>query len=110
MTPSVDADRRARVVALLESNVRTELEVVNGMLELHLSEASIERLMEGVTSRLLYAFEVDWSPDWVRPGQAHSWVQDGVFFARCSVCLLDSPSTDSEASAQAWARTHAASH
>ena len=39
------SERQARVVALLEDNVRTELKVVNGTLYLGLSETSIERLM-----------------------------------------------------------------
>jgi hypothetical protein len=64
-----DMERDARVVSLLEDNVRTELQVANDMLELGLSAAAIEGLMEGVTSGLLYAFAVDWSPDWVKPGQ-----------------------------------------
>jgi hypothetical protein len=102
--------REARLVSLLEDNVRTELQVTNGMLELGLSEATIERLMEGVTSGLLYAFKVDWSPDWVKPGQVHEWEEGGAFFARCSVCLLDSPRADSRAAAEAWARQHEATH
>jgi hypothetical protein len=61
-------ERDARVVSLLEDNVRTELQVANDMLELGLSAAAIEGLMEGVTSGLLYAFAVDWSPDCVKPG------------------------------------------
>lgn len=68
-----DSERQARVIALLEDNVRTEITVVNGMLDLGLSAASIERLMEGVTSGILNAFDVDWAPDWVKPGEAHTW-------------------------------------
>ncbi|MDX6242238.1 MAG: hypothetical protein QOG10_7187 [Kribbellaceae bacterium] len=47
-----DMERDARVVSLLEDNVRTELQVGNGMLESGLSDAAIEGLMEGVTSGL----------------------------------------------------------
>lgn len=68
----VSGERDARVAALLEDNVGTELQVVNGMLELGISSANIERLMEGVTSGLLYAANVEWSPDWVKPGQVHT--------------------------------------
>jgi hypothetical protein len=74
------------------------------------SDAAIERLLEGVTSGLLYAFAVDWSPDWVKPGQVHAWQEDGSLFARCSVCVVDSPPGDNQASAEAWARQHEASH
>jgi hypothetical protein len=102
--------REARVVSLLQDNVRTELQVTNGMLELGLSDATIERLMEGVTSGLLYAFKVDWSPDWVKRGQVHTWEEGAACFARCSRCLLDSPPADSRASAAAWARQHETLH
>lgn len=54
-------ERAKRVIALLEDNVRTELQVTNGALDLGLSNAAIESLMQGVTSGLLYAFAVDWS-------------------------------------------------
>ena len=106
----VEKERDARVVALLEDNVRTELQVANGMLELGLSSTHIERLMEGVTSGLLHAFNVDWSPDWVRDGQVHAWAEKDAFFARCSVCLIDSPPAEDAATAEAWARAHEASH
>jgi hypothetical protein len=63
MTDARLVDGRAeRVVALLESNVRTELQVTNGGFELGLSDETIELLMQGVTSGLLYAFAVDPSP------------------------------------------------
>ncbi|WP_329100324.1 hypothetical protein OG792_17970 [Micromonospora sp. NBC_01699] len=110
MGKEADSARTARVVSLLEDSVRTELQVTNDGLELGLSDVAIERLMEGVTSGLLYAFEVDWSPNWVKPGQVHAWKEDGEFFARCSRCLLDSPAADSRASAEAWARQHETLH
>ncbi|MEU5669651.1 hypothetical protein ABZ749_04610 [Micromonospora sp. NPDC047753] len=110
MGKEADSAREARVVSLLEDNVRTELQVTNSMLELGLSDATIERLMEGVTSGLLYAFNVDWSPDWVKPGQVHAWEEGGAFFARCSGCLRDSPPADSRASAEDWARQHDTLH
>ncbi|WP_330270792.1 hypothetical protein OG205_26725 [Lentzea sp. NBC_00516] len=110
MAKEADGTRDTRVTLLLEDNVRSELEATNGMLGLGLSDDTIERLMEGVTSGVLYAFKVDWSPDWVKPGQVHAWEEDGAFFARCSECLLDSPPAESLASAEAWARKHATLH
>jgi hypothetical protein len=98
--------RADRVVSLLEDCVRTELQVINGALELGLSDAAVEQLMLGVTSGVLYAFSVDWSPDWVKPGQVHGWEENGVFFARCSRCLLDSPPAGNRESAEQWARQH----
>ena len=103
-------ERGERVVALLESNVRMELQVTNGGFDLGLSDETIERLMQGVTSGLLYAFAIDWSPDWVKAGDVHHWEEAGRFFARCGVCLADSPpSLDGEA-AVGWARDHENSH
>src|SRR3954453_18936065 len=91
MTESGPRDERdQRLVALLEDNVRTELQVTNGVLDLGLSVDALESLMRGVTSGLLYAFAVDWSPDWVKPGQVHHWEESGRYFARCGVCLMDS--------------------
>ncbi|MFZ1912655.1 MAG: hypothetical protein WAU30_09885 [Propionicimonas sp.] len=66
--------------------------------------------MEGVTSGLLYAFAVDWSPDWVGPGEVHHWEESGRFFARCGACLADSPASPDEQTAAAWARSHEDSH
>lgn len=45
--PRLVDERAKRVVALLESNVRTELQVSNGGFDLGLSDESIERLMQG---------------------------------------------------------------
>jgi hypothetical protein len=105
-----DSERQARVVALLEDSVRTELTVTNGMLDLGLSAASIERLMEGVTSGILHAFDVDWAPDWVKPGEVHTWNESGEWVGRCSICLLDSPPARSEEETSAWAHRHEAGH
>jgi hypothetical protein len=103
-------DREARLIALLEDNVLTELRVMNGALDLGLSDSAMESLMQAVTSSVLDAFAVDWSPDWVRAGQVHSWENSGEHFARCAVCLLDSPPAADKATAAAWAHQHVASH
>ncbi|WP_439661574.1 hypothetical protein ACSHWB_08715 [Lentzea sp. HUAS TT2] len=110
MTKGAESAHDARVTHLLEDNVRTELKVTNDALGLGLADDAIERLMEGVTSGVLYAFEVNWSPDWVKPGQVHAWEEDGMFFARCGGCLLDSPPAEDHESAEAWAHEHAALH
>jgi hypothetical protein len=106
----LDKDRADRVVALLEDNVRTELQVTNSGFDLGLSDETIDRLMQGVTSGLLYAFAVDWSPDWVKAGDVHRWEEAGRFFSRCGVCLADSPPSPDEETAVAWARSHQKSH
>lgn len=106
----VQSEREARVVALLENNVRTELQIANRMLDLGLSDQNLDRIMEAVTSGILYAFDVEWSPDWVGNGEVHAWEEDGGWFARCSACLADSPHSDSREHAASWARAHEASH
>ncbi|UFN45695.1 hypothetical protein [Nocardioides okcheonensis] len=94
----------------MEHNVKTELQVTNGMFDLALSEETIDLLVQGVTSDLLHAFEVDWSPDWVKAGDVHHWGESGRHFARCGVCLTDSlPSPDPE-TARAWVCEHEKSH
>ncbi|MFJ8958336.1 hypothetical protein ACIRG5_03050 [Lentzea sp. NPDC102401] len=105
-----ESERQARVIALLEDNVRTELEVVNGMLDLGLSDAAIERLMEGVTSGVLYAFDIDWAPNWVKSDQVHTWQEAVGWFGRCPQCLMDSPPSTSREEASAWVRDHESSH
>ena len=108
--PEIAEERSKRVVGLLEDNVRTELRVVNAALDLGLGDDAIDSLMQGVTSGLLSAFTFDWSPDWVAPGAVHRWTESGTFFARCGVCLADSPSLADEQTAIAWARKHEESH
>ncbi|MGL5810134.1 MAG: hypothetical protein ACRCYQ_09330 [Nocardioides sp.] len=108
--PEASHERAERVVALLEDNVRAELQVTNGGLGLGLSDEAVEQLMQSVTSGLLYAFAVDWSPDWVKKGHVHSWEEVGRFFARCGVCLADSPPSADERTAASWAHTHEKSH
>ena len=96
---SADGDRDARVVSLRQDNVRTELSAQNAMNSLGLSGAAMDRIAQGITAEVLYAFAVDWSPDLVKPGGVHSWESDGAFFARCSVCLVDSPPSASREAA-----------
>ena len=104
------SEREQRVVALLEDRVREELRVTDGAYELGLGEETIERLVGGVTAGVLYAFSVDWAPDWVREGDVHAWEEPGVWFARCGVCLLDSPGATTRADATTWAHAHEESH
>lgn len=103
-------EREQRVFALLEDNVRTELQIANGVLDLGLTEETIENVMGMITSSVLYAFDVDWAPDWVHQGEVHAWEDDGGWYARCSVCLEDSPRADGLPAAARWAMEHEASH
>ena len=96
-----DVGRQERVFELLEHNVLTELRIQTAIGGPEVSE---ERLAD------LYAFRVDWDPDWVRTGQLHSWHEGSSFFARCPTCLIDSPPRPSDEEAQAWVREHEAVH
>lgn len=108
--PDDVARRQDRVAALLEDNIRTELQAQNAMAGLGLPEAAITRLAHGIAAEVLYAFAIDWSPDWVGPGHAHTWQASGDFFARCPACLQDSPPSKSREDATAWAADHQAGH
>ena len=110
MSDMQPSDREKRVVDLLEDRVREELRVTDGAYGLGLSDETIERLTGGVTAGVLYAFSVDWDPDWVREGDVHAWEESGAWFARCGTCLLDSPPAQTQTAAAAWVRSHEESH
>ncbi len=105
-----DRDRQARVALLLEDNIRTEIQAQNAGAHLDLSPEAITRLAWGIRAELLYAFAVDWSPRWVKPGQFHVWQESGDFLARCPACLQDSPPAKSLEEATAWASSHQSQH
>jgi hypothetical protein len=106
-----DHGRGERVVALLEENVRNELVRQDIILGLGLSIIDIQALTKSVTAEVRYAFSVDWSPDWLVPGDVHTWEDySGAIFGRCSVCLQDSPAQTDRDRAAAWVRAHERSH
>jgi hypothetical protein len=110
MPADVAQDRQARVASLLEDNIRTELQARNAVDDLGLSQAAIVDLAHLIADGVLSAFAVDWSPRWVRPGEIHTWQASGDFFARCPVCLQDSPPGKTREEAAAWAADHQAAH
>jgi len=93
---TTEHERRERVIRLLEVNVQTELAIQCQAFGLGLSEEQIENLTAAVTSGLLYAFAIDWSPDWVKDDDVHSWQEAGSWYARCGICLVDSPGSDTK--------------
>jgi hypothetical protein len=105
-----DDDRATRVAELLADNIRTEVDVQNAGLGLGLTSQAAENLAQAITAEVLYAFAVDWSPDWVKPGSPHTWETSGTYYSRCGICLRDSPAAATRAEAQAWAISHEASH
>lgn len=110
MPDDADQARQARVAALLEDNIRAEVQAQNAMAGLGLPQAAIARLARGIAAEVLYAFAVDWSPDWIRSGETHTWEASGDFFALCPVCLQESLAKKSREDAAAWAAHHRAAH
>lgn len=100
------SDRELRVAALLGDCVRTELAVINGVLDLGLDDNAIEELAAGVAAGVLYGFAVDWDPNGIGPGDIHAWEDPDGWSARCGVCLSDSPPTTSRAMAIEWVHNH----
>jgi hypothetical protein len=103
-------NREERLADLLDDNVVTEIRAMNAVLDLGLSEHQIENLAGAISANLLYAFDIEWAPDWVKPGEVHSWQDDGSWRARCGICLEDSPAAASEREAVSWARRHESAH
>ena len=108
--PSMDRERQVRVSELLEHNVRTEIEIWNGARNAGLTDEQIQELAGSIAANVDYAFAVDWSPDWIKPGEVHSWEEGDGHFARCPTCLRDSPPSATRSKAVAWAKAHIDSH
>ncbi|MFC6706064.1 hypothetical protein [Flexivirga alba] len=102
--------RAQRVVELLEHNIRTEIDVQLGMAGRDLPDDLRMNLVQGISAEILYAFEVDWDPKWVKAGEIHAWQVDDSWYARCGVCLLDSPASPTRDQATRWATTHQLRH
>jgi hypothetical protein len=100
--------RDERVSALVEHNVRSELTAQDAILGLGLTVETIDRLAWAITANAQYAFDIQWSPDWVQTGDFHTWEVNGWAFARCPRCLCDSPPQPTRDLARAWMRHHLA--
>ena len=105
-----DQTRAHRVSQLLQHNIRTEIDAQLAKAGEELPTADRDRLAWGIAVEVLYAFAVDWDPDWVKAGMVHAWQESDLWFARCGVCLLDSNGTPTRDEATEWAETHQASH
>jgi hypothetical protein len=107
----MDPELRAqRVADLLEDNIRAEVAIGSQLLDLDLTEDQVQGLASSLCASILYAFDVDWAPDWVAAGDVHSWRDGELWFARCAVCLEDSPAAKVQVRAIGWARAHEAGH
>jgi hypothetical protein len=106
----VNTARQQRVVDLLEHNVQTEVTIWSSLEGLALTHEQVERLTFMVTSEILYSFDLDWAPDWVKAGGVHTWKDGDRWFSRCGICLMDSPGMAREEPARTWAHQHEDSH
>ena len=62
--------------------------------------------MFGVTSGVLYAFSLDWDPDWVKTGDFHEWQEADGHRSGCPQCLIDSPALPTAEAPVTWVRQH----
>jgi hypothetical protein len=93
---------------LLYDAVQDELHTYNAIGRFGLADEAIRTLAWAVTSRIDYAFRIEWSPDWVRPGRPHLWKDEDGWHARCDECAQESRPSASEHDAIAWFDGHAA--
>lgn len=74
----------------LRGNIREELRAQTAMGDLPLDEIVIERLAEGIANNVEYAFEVRWSPRWVKDDEPHRWTESSEgrdeHFLECARC------------------------
>jgi hypothetical protein len=96
------------VQALLADAVRDELAVDSGIDGLDLPQPVLDRLAQGIISRINYGFRFIWDPSWVKNGFPHQWSEGGRFYARCTACLAVSPAAQSNETVLDWYANHAA--
>jgi hypothetical protein len=91
---------------LLTENVFEELR--NGWLSWGkgIEDAALKNIAWGIAAEIVYAFDVQWSPDWVAKGHPHRWHDEDGWHARCNDCLDESPAESDEAVAYAWFADH----
>ncbi len=91
---------------LLAQTVREELAAAAGMDGVELSEERLGHFAWAVSTQLDYGFRYRWDPQWVSPGQPHSWAEGDQNYARCVACLAISPPAASADAATLWYRDH----
>lgn len=109
--PSESADEpewATRDLELLYDAVEDELGVDNAIGQFGITDEAIRTLAWAVPTRVDYAFEVRWSPDWVAAGHSHVWGDATGWHARCTECLQESPPSRSESDAVVWFDAHVA--
>lgn len=106
MHDNIDGGWATRELELLYDNVLSEMDNQNWSRNLGLTSAALEQLASAVTASIDYAFDVRWSPDWVKPGTPHVWRDGDGWHARCNACLAESPASTSEDAVQGWFTQH----
>ena len=93
----------------LTENILDELVSFNGLMVLGLEDRTLRELAKQVAVNIDYAFNVTWSPKWVKSGEPHVWSEassTGVcHFAECLLCGVVMTQPTREA-AQAAYRDH----
>jgi hypothetical protein len=101
-----DESRRTKDLQLLNDAVFDELKAINAFNRFEVSDDALRTFAWAVTTRIEHAFDVKWSPKWVRPGRPHVWQDNGSWHARCNQCLEESPASSSEQIAGNWFDEH----
>jgi len=91
---------------LLAENVFTELRYGQLAWDAGVDESTLKSVAWGIAAEIVYAFDVQWSPDWVPKGHPHRWQDDEGWHTRCNDCLAESPAESEEADAWEWFATH----
>ncbi len=93
---------------LLAENVFTELRSGQLAWDAGIDEETLKSVAWGIAAEIVYAFDVQWSPDWVPKGHPHRWQDHEGWHTRCNDCLAESPAEVEEAVAWDWFATHRA--
>jgi hypothetical protein len=95
----------------LTENILDELVSCNGLMALGLDDRTLRELAKQVAVNIDYAFNVTWSPNWVKSGEPHVWSETSstgvTHFAECLLCgaVMAEPTREA---AQAAYRDHLA--
>jgi hypothetical protein len=71
-----------------------------------LADETLDSLASAVLTRIDYGFRYRWDPEWVGPGEPHTWAEGEQTFDRCPVCLGISPASTSVEAAISWFTDH----
>jgi hypothetical protein len=98
-------------------NVLTELQAQNAMQDLNLPQNQLESLADAIAANADYAFEIKWSPRWVKGSEPHRWAEDDDaspsgkwFFSECLSCGRLTKSSSEQESLDDYAQHRATTH